>query len=300
MNDNTVVALKGRFRQRRDAHPGAFNVVIACTDGFASRNFVLHDFHAQPRQHQYHRRPGANCIHLHLFHTFHVNQTTPSITCRSTSSKMANPNTASTAPQPPTATPIEPLKNDTARIYTHIHPIIVLSLYAYKFQAIVTDPVPALLSTLVPLAVMQVLFVALCLPPTGGAAQGEKKKAGEKKRVAAGKAESGPGGKIVVRCTSCSSPLPFDICVHEKYRIDRANIYNCIAGIPLPRSYCSSFHSPPHSPPCSLRRPRYNTSCTHASRWRSHRAAQHSSTCLCSWCERGDMEMRCCWVTACG
>ncbi|KAF2126647.1 hypothetical protein P153DRAFT_425176 [Dothidotthia symphoricarpi CBS 119687] len=105
------------------------------------------------------------------------------------------PNTA--APQAPTALPIETLKNDTARLYTHIHPLLVLSMYAYKFQDIVADPVPALLSTLAPLAVLQILYVAVCLPPTSGAVQTEKKKAGDKKRAAGAKTESGLGGKIV-------------------------------------------------------------------------------------------------------
>ncbi|KAF2873776.1 glycosylphosphatidylinositol anchor biosynthesis protein 11 [Massariosphaeria phaeospora] len=99
-------------------------------------------------------------------------------------------------PRPP-ATAIDILNNDTARLYTHIHPILVLSLYAFQFRSIVADPVPALTSTLIPLSILQVAYVALCLPPTGTAVPTEKKKPGEKKKQAPGKLESGVNGKII-------------------------------------------------------------------------------------------------------
>ncbi|KAF2800239.1 hypothetical protein K505DRAFT_320632 [Melanomma pulvis-pyrius CBS 109.77] len=84
----------------------------------------------------------------------------------------------------PPAVPIEILSSDAARIYTHIHPILILSLYAYKFPSIVADPVPALLSSLIPLAILQIVFVAICLPPTGSnTVVVEKKKPGEKKKA---------------------------------------------------------------------------------------------------------------------
>lgn len=101
--------------------------------------------------------------------------------------------------QASTAAPIEPLKNDTARLYTHIHPILVLSVYALKFPALVADPVPTLLSTLAPLAVLQIAFVAVCLPPTGGTPSMRKQKPGEKKGKAPTKLEQGLNSKIVVR-----------------------------------------------------------------------------------------------------
>jgi hypothetical protein len=109
---------------------------------------------------------------------------------------------ATSKPQPSTAPPIEPLKNDTARLYTHIHPILVLSVYAFKFPALVADPVPTLLSTLAPLAVLQIAFVAVCLPPTGGTPNMRNKKPGEKKGKAPGKLEQGLNSKIVVRIPS--------------------------------------------------------------------------------------------------
>ena len=105
--------------------------------------------------------------------------------------------------QPSTAPPIEPLKNETARLYTHIHPILVLSVYAFKFPALVADPVPTLLTTLAPLAVLQIAFVAVCLPPTGGTPTMRKQKPGEKKGKAPNKLEQGLNSKIVVRIYTC-------------------------------------------------------------------------------------------------
>lgn len=105
---------------------------------------------------------------------------------------------ATSKPQPSTAAPIEPLANETARVYTHIHPLLILSVYAFKFRDLVADPVPALLSTLAPLAVLQVAYVAVCLPPTGGTPSIRKSKPGEKKTKVPAKVESGLNSKIVV------------------------------------------------------------------------------------------------------
>lgn len=106
-----------------------------------------------------------------------------------------------TKPRPP-ATPIDILNNDAAKLYTHIHPILVLSVYAYQFGAIVADPVSALTSTLVPLSILQIAYVAICLPPTGSSGnatlQQEKRKPGEKKKPAPGKVEVGINVKIIV------------------------------------------------------------------------------------------------------
>ncbi|KAF1958021.1 hypothetical protein CC80DRAFT_491329 [Byssothecium circinans] len=107
---------------------------------------------------------------------------------------------APAAPRAP-ATPITILNNDTAKLYTHLHPILLLSLYAFQFPSIVTDPVPALTSTLIPLSILQIAYVAICLPPTGGSGsanmQAEKRKPGEKKKAAPSKVESGVNGKII-------------------------------------------------------------------------------------------------------
>jgi phosphatidylinositol glycan class F len=105
---------------------------------------------------------------------------------------------ATSKPKPSIAPPIEPLKNDVARLYTHVHPVVVLSMYAYKFKDIVADPVPALLGLLAPLAVLQIAYVAVCLPPTGETPKVKKSKPGEKKKQASGVLETGVTAKIVV------------------------------------------------------------------------------------------------------
>ncbi|KAJ4362440.1 Glycosylphosphatidylinositol (GPI) anchor assembly protein [Neocucurbitaria cava] len=112
------------------------------------------------------------------------------------STTVVNANATSKTP-PSSAAPIEPLHNDTARLYTHVHPILVLSLYAYKFTSLVADPVPTLLSTLAPLAVLQIAYVAACLPPTGGTPAIKKQKPGEKRGRVPGKLESGLNAKLV-------------------------------------------------------------------------------------------------------
>lgn len=104
-----------------------------------------------------------------------------------------------TKPKPSTSAPISPLPTDIARLYTYAHPAIILSLYAFQFKSIVADPVPALLNILAPLAVLQVAYVAICLPPTGETPKVKKAKPGEKK---GGKEGGGTGrGSVVVRRT---------------------------------------------------------------------------------------------------
>lgn len=108
---------------------------------------------------------------------------------------------SSTKPRAP-ALPVDILKNDTARLYTHVHPALVLSLYALRFNAIVADPVPALTTTLIPLSLLQIAYVAICLPPTGGTASApltnDKRKVGDKKKAEKGRLERAIGSKVIV------------------------------------------------------------------------------------------------------
>ena len=108
---------------------------------------------------------------------------------------------SSTKPRPP-AHPMDILNDDTARLYTHIHPALVISLYAVRFKAIVADPVSALTTTLIPLSILQIAYVAICLPPTGGTASTpattDKRKVGEKKKVEKGRLEREISSKVIV------------------------------------------------------------------------------------------------------
>jgi phosphatidylinositol glycan class F len=104
------------------------------------------------------------------------------------------------------ASTIDILNNDTAHIYSHIHPILVLSLYAFQFKSIVADPVPALLNTLIPLSILQIAYVSICLPATGASSAPPVVKPGVKKKPGASKLESSIQGKIVVRETILHTP----------------------------------------------------------------------------------------------
>ena len=109
----------------------------------------------------------------------------------------------------PAASTIDTLNNDTAHIYSHIHPILILSLYAFQFKSIVADPVPALLNTLVPLSTLQIAYVSICLPATGASSAPPVVKPGFKKKPGASKPESSIQSKIVVRETILHTRIVF-------------------------------------------------------------------------------------------
>jgi len=71
--------------------------------------------------------------------------------------------------------PIEALDSDASRIVTHLHSALLLSLYAFRFNAIVADPVPALSTTLLATGIIQLVYVVICLPVTEGGTATAKK-----------------------------------------------------------------------------------------------------------------------------
>lgn len=89
------------------------------------------------------------------------------------------------------------LDNDVARYYTHLHPVLVLSLYYLRFSHIVADPVGALGTLLIPLSVLQVSYAVLCLPPTGSVVQAPHKP-GQRKRSGNVRHDGTLSQKIVV------------------------------------------------------------------------------------------------------
>jgi hypothetical protein len=190
----------------------------------------------------------------------------------------------------PAALPFDILNNDTAKIYTHLHPVLVLSLYAYKFQSIVADPVPALSETLLWLGILQVAYAAICLPPTGSnAAPVEKKKPGEKKRAAPSKIESGLNGKIIV--SHCLPVCPGYVC---NFRV-RAN-----RDFPSPRFFPSSPRWLPQLPSS----PASSSSSAHRSlrimRIRCYAQRTYPYSLRCRWymcmgsmAKRGGKSLRC-------
>ncbi|KAF2835356.1 GPI-anchor biosynthesis protein-like protein [Patellaria atrata CBS 101060] len=80
---------------------------------------------------------------------------------------MSSTTTVTRPTEPSTiALPIEPLATDFAKIYIHIHPFLLLSLYIYRFDAIVGDPVSTLPTLLVGSVGLQLVYILTCLPPT--------------------------------------------------------------------------------------------------------------------------------------
>lgn len=67
----------------------------------------------------------------------------------------------------PSAPPVNILPSQLARTYSYVHPVILLALCFLRFEALVADPVQELLRDLPWLAILQVFYVMLCLPPAG-------------------------------------------------------------------------------------------------------------------------------------
>ena len=103
---------------------------------------------------------------------------------------LIDPVTMSTTAQSPTAAaaavkpslPIELLPTNLARIFTTAHPAILLSIFYARFPSLVADPVHILLSSLLPLAVLQISYAVICLPCAGTSKITKKPKPGEKKK----------------------------------------------------------------------------------------------------------------------
>ncbi|KAI9874824.1 MAG: Glycosylphosphatidylinositol (GPI) anchor assembly protein [Pleopsidium flavum] len=100
-----------------------------------------------------------------------------------------------------TSVPIDALPTQAARLYTHIHPFLVLGVYYIRFSALVVDPVSTLLTSLIPLSILQVSYVVTCLPPAKGSLKQSiptrTSKQGQRKKPAAAKAENGLSSKFV-------------------------------------------------------------------------------------------------------
>lgn len=71
--------------------------------------------------------------------------------------------------------PIEILPTDLARIFSQAHPALLLSAYYLRFPALVADPTSTLLNSLLPLALVQIVYVFTCLPAVGSSSKTVKK-----------------------------------------------------------------------------------------------------------------------------
>ena len=100
--------------------------------------------------------------------------------------------------------PIELLPTGLAPIFTHIHPVLLLSAYYLRFPALVADPTSTLLNSLAPLAVVQMSYAVICLPATGTSPRPPKK--------------AKPGSKKTnTNDTSSAKPLVSSPCILPKF-----------------------------------------------------------------------------------
>ncbi|KAJ5342743.1 hypothetical protein N7541_011867 [Penicillium brevicompactum] len=74
-------------------------------------------------------------------------------------------------PQPPaekpSAPPVNILSSPLARVYSIVHPALLLALGATQFEPLVANPTKGLLTTLPWLTLIQISYVIICLPPQG-------------------------------------------------------------------------------------------------------------------------------------
>lgn len=115
------------------------------------------------------------------------------------------------APKP--SSPIEILPNGVARIFTHIHPVLILSAYYLRFPATVANPVTSLAIGIVPLVLIQTAYCVICLPVAGSNPRALKKGKGAFVK------KTSPGAIIFVSSTCLPRSLhkfPTDIVCRSR------------------------------------------------------------------------------------
>ncbi|KAJ5121748.1 Glycosylphosphatidylinositol anchor biosynthesis protein 11 [Penicillium atrosanguineum] len=109
------------------------------------------------------------------------------------SSAMIPPGSPIQAPaEKPGAPPINILPSKLSQVYSYVHPVLLLTLCAVRFEKLVADPVQELLRDLPWLALLQISYVMLCLPPAGSTQATETVSDGEEKKKAAQRSPSSP------------------------------------------------------------------------------------------------------------
>jgi phosphatidylinositol glycan class F len=67
----------------------------------------------------------------------------------------------------PRTPPVNILPSPTAQIYSFVHPALLLTLCAFRFDALTANPARELLNSLPWLLLLQLSYVMICLPPVG-------------------------------------------------------------------------------------------------------------------------------------
>lgn len=81
-------------------------------------------------------------------------------------SSKTTPASAAAAASEPKLQSVNLLDSPLPKAYTHIHPVLVLTVLYASFSSLVADPVTSLAYLLIPLAVLQTAFCILCVPPS--------------------------------------------------------------------------------------------------------------------------------------
>ena len=121
----------------------------------------------------------------------------------------------------PISQTISVLPTNTARVYTNIHPVLILALYCICFPSLVANPVSTLKKALAPLAHLQITYCVVCLPPFVGNStpRAESPKPPKKKKVQFAHSTKGPAAKpltlasrITVSRSDCQCSISKLIC----------------------------------------------------------------------------------------
>lgn len=115
----------------------------------------------------------------------------------------------------PISKPINTLSSQSARLYTHIHPVLLLSCFYLGFDYLVADPLTTLTRALAPLGLLQIIYCVVCLPASARSSTlpPAASKTPKKKRVQFAKPPPNLASRIpnfaskVIVSISCYTPL---------------------------------------------------------------------------------------------
>lgn len=181
----------------------------------------------------------------------------------------------------PTSQPIPLLSTPLARTYTHIHPLLLLTLSYLRFPSLVASPVPTLLSSLLLHAAAQLLWVVTCLPPHTHTSPLSKPH--PKKLVA-----PGPKRRSVPKTASLWST---NIIVYPPLQFPQQKPpADTTARTPRPHPYHPTRRPRAHHPPHPLRRPAHDAPPAYGALRGAYGASGRSATFLCPWRGGPDVE----------
>lgn len=185
----------------------------------------------------------------------------------------------------PTSQPIPLLSTPLARTYTHIHPLLLLTISYLRFPSLVASPLPTLLSSLLLHAAAQLLWVVTCLPPHTHTSPLSKPH--PKKPVTPGpKRRSALKSPAVWSVNLIVLPSPF----HPQISPNQEPPADTTARAPRPHAHRPARRPPAHHPPHPLRRPAHDAPPAYGALRGAYGALGRSAAFLCPWRGGPDVE----------